>query len=108
MYALDFETFASLFGKWNINFFSCFFSLPFQGGIDRRELYGSVHRPNLDGSSSDSDNDNNIQPTSSAAHHFARSSVQTSRFELQHELEDLNLQNIPGIACLAILKFFKG
>ena len=70
----------------------CLFCCP--GGIDRQELYGNVHRPNLDGSSSDSDED--IQPTSSAVQNFVRSSVQTSRFELQHDLEDLDLRNIPG------------
>ena len=67
------------------------------GEMDKRELYGSVHRPNLDGSSSESDsNINNRQPTSSAAQNFARSSVQTSRFELQHDLEDMSFRNIPG------------
>lgn len=71
--------------------------------MDRRKLYGEIERPHLDGSSSDSDTDVNLQPTSTSVQNFARTSIQTQRFELQHELEGLNLDNIPGrfdVVCL--------
>eukprot|EP00111_Clytia_hemisphaerica_P016231 TCONS_00048009-protein len=63
--------------------------------MDMCKLYGEIERPHLDGSSSDSDTDVNLQPTSTSVQNFARTSIQTKRFELQHELEGLNLDNIP-------------
>lgn len=57
-----------------------------RGGIEQ------IQRPNLDGSSSGSEDDG------VAATNFARTNVQTltlNRFNLQQELEELNLENIP-------------
>jgi len=78
----------------------CYQYFYFTEELDRRQLYGNVQRPNLDGSSSDSDIDQNHAST--AVHNFARTALQTARhdregFNLQQELEDMNLENMPGI-----------
>lgn len=57
-----------------------------------------MQRPHLDGSSSDSDND---QPSSTGATNFARTNIATSRhtnlrFNITQELERLNRDDIPG------------
>ena len=57
-----------------------------------------MQRPHLDGSSSDSDND---QPNSTGATNFARTNIGTLRhtnlrFNIPQELERLNHHDIPG------------